>query len=172
MIRRRSLQHALLGSTAMVLVALTQATPAAAADISFFTPGDLVISTVSSLNGGGLDTAAPIVLQQFQLGAGGTTATPNGTFTLPQVSNGANSAISGEYGSASEGILQLSTDGHYLTIDGLRRERRDVQQRAAGHLRHDRARPDHQPDRPKRHHGAPRRRADRRQYQTSTPPQP
>jgi hypothetical protein len=102
----------------MVLVALTQATPAAAANINFFTPGDLVISTVSSLNGGGLDTAAPIVLQQFQLGAGGTTATANGTFTLPQVSNGANAAISGEYGSASEGLLQLSTDGHYLTMVG------------------------------------------------------
>ncbi len=38
--------------------------------------------------------------------------------TLPQTANGANSAISGEYGSASEGILQLSANGQYLTIMG------------------------------------------------------
>jgi len=83
------------------------------------TPGDLVISTVSCSVGaticnsasGGLDTAAPIVLQQFQLGAGGTSATPNGTLTLP-------SSISGEYGSASEGILQQSVNGQYLTMMG------------------------------------------------------
>ncbi len=92
---------------------------AQAGTISSFTPGDLVISTVSCSVGaticnsatGGLDTAAPIVLQQFQLGAGGTSATPNGTLTLP-------SSISGEYGSASEGILQQSVNGQYLTMMG------------------------------------------------------
>jgi len=82
-----------------------------------FTPGDLVISTVSdSVAGGGanngLDTAAPIVLQDFTLGAGGTSATPDGSLTLPQASSGDDSAISGEYGSASEGILQDSVNGH------------------------------------------------------------
>ena len=118
MIGRRPHYCALLTSTAIGLVALTQARPAAAAPIDTFTPGDLVISTVSSLNGGGLDTAAPIVLQQFQLGAGGTSVTDNGTLTLPQTSNGANSAISGEYGSASEGILQRSVNGQYLTLMG------------------------------------------------------
>jgi len=92
---------------------------ARAGTISSFTPGDLVISTVSCSVGaticnsasGGLDTAAPIVLQQFQLGAGGTSATPKGTLTLP-------STISGEYGSASEGILQPSVNGEYLTMMG------------------------------------------------------
>jgi hypothetical protein len=37
---------------------------------------------------------------------------------MPQTSVGSNSPISGEYGSASEGFLQLSTDGHSLTIMG------------------------------------------------------
>ena len=118
MIGRGPHHRALLTSTAIGLVALSQARPAAAAPIDIFTPGDLVISTISSLNGGGLDTAAPIVLQQFQLGAGGTSITDNGTLTLPQISNGANSAISGEYGSASEGILQRSVNGQYLTLMG------------------------------------------------------
>ncbi len=92
---------------------------ARAGTITSFTPGDLIISTVScsvdaticNSTSGGLDTAAPIVLQQFQLGAGGTSATANGTLTLP-------STISGEYGSASEGILQQSANGQYLTMMG------------------------------------------------------
>jgi hypothetical protein len=91
--------------------------PAVADPITWFTPGDLVVSTVSD-QGGGLDTASPITLQQYGLGSGGTTATLNGTLTLPQTSNGANSAISDEYGSASEGILQDSVNGQYLTMMG------------------------------------------------------
>lgn len=89
-----------------------------AAPITIFTPGDLILSTVSSYNNGTLDTAAPIVLQQLQLNAAGTSAVQTGTFTLPQTSTGKNSAISGEYGSASEGTLQRSVDGRYLTIAG------------------------------------------------------
>jgi hypothetical protein len=92
------------------------APPAGAGPISSFTGGDLVISTVS--NGGGLDTASAIALQQFSLNSGGTTATAAGTLTLPQVNSGSNWAISGEYGSASEGILQQSANGQYLTIMG------------------------------------------------------
>ncbi len=118
MTRRASLRCALMAATASVTCVLIDAVPATAAEITSFTPGDLVISTVSSYNGGGLDSAAPIVLQQFDLGAGGTSATANGTLTLPQTSSGANSAISGEYGSASEGLLQRSTNGQYLTIMG------------------------------------------------------
>src|SRR6204780_3181452 len=89
---------------------------------TLFTPGDLVISTVTcqvcTATNSGLDTASPIMLDEFALGAGGTSATSVGSLTLPQLNSGANSAISGEYGSASEGILQLSADGHYLTIMG------------------------------------------------------
>jgi hypothetical protein len=109
------------GITVLAIGVIAQASfgQAQAGTISSFTPGDLVISTVSCSVGaaicnsatGGLDTAAPIVLQQFQLGAGGTSATPNGTRTLPL-------SISGEYGSASEGILQQSVNGEYLTMMG------------------------------------------------------
>lgn len=84
-----------------------------------FAPGDLVISTVSNqTTGTGLDSASPITLQEFLLGAGGRSASSVGTLTLPQTPNGANWAISGEYGSASEGFLTQSVNGQYLTIMG------------------------------------------------------
>jgi PEP-CTERM motif len=98
---------------AMVVAQATVGAPLLA-----FTPGDLVISTVVATNGSGLDTAAPIVLQQFQLSPSGTSASAAGTLTLPQIASGSNAAISGEFGSASEGILQRSVDGRYLTIMG------------------------------------------------------
>ncbi len=114
---RKSKLHLSVQSAALLIGSLFAA-QTAMADITSFTAGDLVISTVSSYNGGGLDTAAPIVLQQFDLSSDGTSATANGIFTLPQTTSGLNSAISGEYGSASEGILQQSVDGRYLTIMG------------------------------------------------------
>jgi len=87
------------------------AAPHFAAADAIFTPGDLVISTVScsvassmcNSTSGGLDTAAPIVLNEFSL-SGGIPKVPVATLTLP-------SNISGEYGSASEGFLQLSARG-------------------------------------------------------------
>ncbi len=104
-----------------LLALLTSATLAAssggasAGGITDFTVGDLVIDTVTGTT---LDTASPMTLDEFSLGAGGTTASSVGTLTLPQTASGANSAISGEYGSASEGLLQLSGNGRYLTIMG------------------------------------------------------
>ena len=96
--------------------------PAAAVPISSFQAGDLVISLVQDIAptaaNAGLDTASPITLMQLSLGAGGTTAAAAGTLVLPQTASGANAAISGEYGSASEGILQQSVNGQYLTIAG------------------------------------------------------
>ena len=89
-----------------------------------FTAGDLVVSTVSdqinpgTQTAGDLDTASSITLDQFALGTGATSATAAGSLTLPTVSSGSNNAISGEYGSASEGILQDSVNGAYLTIMG------------------------------------------------------
>ncbi|ARN81621.1 hypothetical protein [Methylocystis bryophila] len=111
-----------LNRTLLALAALGAATPAAAGSISSFTQGDLVIETVTNSTGlsnaSALDTASPMTLQEFSLGSGGTSATSVGTFTLPQTASGANWAISGEYGSASEGFLQLSGNGHLLTIMG------------------------------------------------------
>ncbi len=104
-----------------LLALLTSATLAAssggasAGGITDFTVGNLVIDTVTGTT---LDTASPMTLDEFSLGAGGTTASSVGTLTLPQTASGANSAISGEYGSASEGFLQLSGNGRYLTIMG------------------------------------------------------
>jgi hypothetical protein len=88
-----------------------------------FTDGDLVVSTVSlqasaTIVNSGLDTASPITLSELQLGAGGTTATGVARLTLPQTANGLNAPISGEYGSASEGILEQSVNGQYLTVVG------------------------------------------------------
>jgi hypothetical protein len=102
--------------------ALLASGPVLAQQISSLTSGDLIISTVSNSTGlsnnNALDTASPITLQELQLGPSATTATSIGTLTLPQLASGNNAAISGEYGSASEGILQQSVNGQYLTIMG------------------------------------------------------
>lgn len=94
----------------------------AAAFSQAFNPGDLVISTVSASDPGApnneLDTASAITLDDFTLGTSGTSATADGSLTLPQTSSGGNWAISGEYGTASEGILQDSVNGQYLTMMG------------------------------------------------------
>jgi len=107
--------------TAVALLCAQLAAQSAVASPLFtgFTQGDLVVSTVSSTSTvGALDTAGPIGLQQFQIGAGGKSITANGSLVLPQTNRGSNLAISGEYGSASEGFLQLSGNGQYLTIMG------------------------------------------------------
>jgi hypothetical protein len=102
--------------TAGFVTAGLATTPSAfAQSLTYFTPNDLVISTVS---GSVLDAASPIVLDQFSLSSNGRSATMAGSLTLPQTASGANAAISGEYGSASEGILQQSANGQYLTMMG------------------------------------------------------
>jgi len=86
-----------------------------------FKTGDLVLSVYGNGNQSGTygdNQASPIVLRDV---------TTSGSFVdqlvLPQssfigASGTLNSAISGEYGSSSEGTLQLSADGHLLTIMG------------------------------------------------------
>jgi autotransporter passenger strand-loop-strand repeat protein len=88
--------------------------------LSGFTAGDLVISLVGDVANNGtytLDQASPIFLQELT-----TSGTIVGTMVLPQettVVNGVTEyGISGEYGSASEGALQLSGDGQSLVIMG------------------------------------------------------
>jgi hypothetical protein len=107
-----------LRQSLLVATALAGGSAAALADppaIGGFRAGDLVISTVT---GSTLDSASPITLNEFALGAGGGSASLVGGLTLRQNTSGANSAISGEYGSASEGFLQDSVNGRYLTIMG------------------------------------------------------
>lgn len=97
---------------------LAAASPAMA---QVFNTGDLVISVYGAVGGSGVvgdNQASPIYLEDI---------TTSGSFvdgmTLPQssfvsASGVFNSAISGEYGSSSEGSLQLSGDGQSLTIMG------------------------------------------------------
>ena len=91
--------------------------PASAQSISSFTEGDVVVSVEG--NGGNTGSytdnqAAPLTLYEYGSNGSGFV----GSFALPQTASGANSAVSGEYGSSSEGTLQLSGNGRYLTIMG------------------------------------------------------
>ncbi len=88
--------------------------------LSVFTPGDLVVSLSGEGNGSTTYTdnqATPITLDELT-----TAGTLVGSLVLPQTSSVVNgvteSAISGEYGSSSEGSLELSADGHSLVIAG------------------------------------------------------
>ncbi len=101
--------------------AMAQALSGEAAAAPFqFTEGDLVVSVEGNGSNTGTYTdnqAAPLTLYQY--GHNGTSsASFAGSLMLPQTASGANAAISGEYGSSSEGSLQLSGDGRYLTIMG------------------------------------------------------
>jgi len=93
----------------------------AAADIiQQFTTGDLVVSVEGDGSGTGSYTdnqAAPLTLFQYSLN-GAAPASFAGSLELPQVASGNNLPVSGEYGSSSEGTLQLSGNGQYLTIMG------------------------------------------------------
>ncbi len=120
-------------------VALLMSIPVFAQSGPFFTPGNLVVAVEgcgthagtctavqngtgsgagnSSVGGYGDNQGAPLTLFQY---------TPNGTasvsyvnsLVLPQGASGANTPVSGEYGSSSEATLQLSGGGQYLTIMG------------------------------------------------------
>lgn len=86
----------------------------------YFTPGNLVISIYGNGDGSGPYTdnqASPITLREIT-----TSGQVVGQIVLPQTTtttNGVtNNAISGEYGSSSEGSLQRSVNGQYLTIAG------------------------------------------------------
>ena len=104
---------------ALVAAPFATLAPAKAADV--FHAGDLVLSVY----GNGANTghyehnrAAPIVLREIT-----TTGAFVGQIVLPQsgfknAAGEVNFPISGEYGSSSEGTLQLSADGHLLLIMG------------------------------------------------------
>ena len=105
-----------------LLIAAAAMVPAPLWALSFLS-GNLVVSVegngiVGAASGSYTDNqAAPLSLFQYSH-TGTTTASYVNALVLPQVASGANYAISGEYGSSSEGLLQLSGDGRYLTIMG------------------------------------------------------
>ena len=92
----------------------------------YFTSGNLVVSVEGNGVPGGSGTygdnqAAPLTLFQYQLNSTNpTTTTPTlvNNLVLPQAGSGANLPVSGEYGSSSEGTVQLAGSGQYLTIMG------------------------------------------------------
>ena len=86
-----------------------------------FNASDIVVAVEG--DGAGTGTyadgqASPLSLYQYAT-TGTSSATQAGMLVLPQTSiAGGNYAVSGEYGSSSEGTLQLSGNGQYLTIMG------------------------------------------------------
>lgn len=105
--------------TALAAGAIAQAWSGQARAFTF-TTGDIVVS----VEGNGSNTgsyadnqAAPLTLYEYGV-TGTSSASLAGSLMLPQTTSGSNSAISGEYGSSSEGTLQLSGNGQYLTIMG------------------------------------------------------
>ena len=91
---------------------------AAQSQAQIFTSGDLVVSSYGSTSATLADGApTPISLLEYAP-TGGTSLL---TYTLPTtdgVGGGANLGVVGEYGSSSEGNIQLSGNGQYLTIAG------------------------------------------------------
>ena len=111
---------------ALFVLILTGVVTAASAQSQVFTSGNLVVSVegngVESGSGSyGDNQAAPLTLFQFQLNPTDPTTLPaayQNSVVLPQTASGANGPVSGEYGSSSEGTLQLAGPGQYLTIMG------------------------------------------------------
>jgi hypothetical protein len=98
------------------MIAVGAPRPACADALTSFTQGDLVVS----LYGDGTVTdnqASSITLQEVT-----TSGSVVGQMTLPQTTSTVNGVtnypISGEYGSSSEGTLELSGNKQYLTIAG------------------------------------------------------
>src|SRR6185437_14140300 len=85
--------------------------------------GDLVVSVegngvVGASSGVYTDNqASPFTLFQYQPN-GTTSATYIDSLVLPQIGSNGNYAVSAEYGSSSEGGIQLSGNGQYLTVMG------------------------------------------------------
>lgn len=99
-------------ATACAGCALLNATSANALP---FNAGDLVVSVVGNTNGS-MPTdnqASPIQLLELT-----PTGKVVGSTLLPQTASGSNFAISGEYGSSSEGLLHLAANGQSLVIAG------------------------------------------------------
>jgi MYXO-CTERM domain-containing protein len=110
----------------IALLGVTFLAMSAGAFAQLFTPGDLVVSIYGSLtspvstdSGGTVvtDGSTPITLEEYSLNSP-TSVTSVLTDQLPTSGVNGNVGIEGEEGSSSEGTLQLSGNGEYLTIGG------------------------------------------------------
>ena len=90
-------------------------------------PGDIVVTVygkagTAATSGSYIDgVATPISLQEFSattISAGIDNTTPLLNETLPTSGTGGNVGIVGEFGSSSEGTIQVSGNGQYLSIGG------------------------------------------------------
>jgi hypothetical protein len=79
--------------------------------------GCTAVSGGTGSGGYGDNQAAPITLFQYMPNGTASVAFVNST-VLPQTGSGANLPVSGEYGSSSEGAIQLSSTGQYLALMG------------------------------------------------------
>jgi hypothetical protein len=134
----RLVSERLTGKIALALISM-MTVPSFAQQSQVFVPGNLVVAVEgcgvhagtctnvpngngtgagnSSSTGYGDNQAAPFTLFQYTpVGTG--SATYVNSVVLPQSMSGANFPVSGEYGSSSEGTLQLSGSGQYLMIMG------------------------------------------------------
>jgi Divergent InlB B-repeat domain len=113
---------------------LTQGDAPSSVSGNFFIPGNLVVAVsgcgvyggtcatppVGGTGSGGTygdDQASPWTLFQYTVN-GATSATYVNSLPLPQTVSGANSPVSDDFGSQSEGTVQLSGNGEYLTMMG------------------------------------------------------
>lgn len=107
----------------LLLLSVGVALAGSAQASSIFLPGNLVVSVegngvMGAASGAYTDNqASPLTLFSFSHN-GTSSASYAGALVLPQTASGANSAFSGEYGSSSEGGLQLTGDGKSLVIMG------------------------------------------------------
>jgi hypothetical protein len=88
------------------------------AQAALFTPGDLVVSTYGTSGSSTGDQApTPISLIEYSTN-GGALILSDTLPTTDGVGGSANDGVVGEYGSNSEGNIQLSGNGQYLTLAG------------------------------------------------------
>jgi hypothetical protein len=109
----------IIHKTAPLLAGAFLLTVSLQASAQSFTTGDLIVSTYGDLTGTSITDGeiTPITLEEFSLPTA-TSASLVLTDQLPTTGTGANVGIVGEDGSSSEGTIQLSGNGEYLTIGG------------------------------------------------------
>ncbi len=93
------------------------------ASAGLFTPGVVVVTAYGNVGNAATNSLfsvgvpTPISLLEFSP-SGAVGSAPLSIRTLPTADSGSNYGIVGEYGSSSEGTIQLSGDGRFLTLGG------------------------------------------------------